>query len=106
MRKLATVCIVSIVVLSGCASASKKLQRVEAKVIEPIDCDNAHMDIMYLEEAKADTQEKLANGVATVLPTTAILNLISGEYKSRQAIATGKLNDILYDKIMAISAEC
>ncbi|GEM_PF-6729586 len=106
MFVLKTVSVAAIICLTGCASVTEKVQRVEAKVEQAIDCKNAQMDIMYLEDARATTQEKLLNGVATILPTTAVLNLISGEYRHRQSIATGKLDDILQQKILAISDHC
>ena len=96
----------AITVLTGCVSANHKFEAVDNKINEPVECKNAQIDIMYLKEARSSTQEKLANGVATILPTSAIFNLLSGQYKSRKAIATGELNQVLYDRIMFINEHC
>ena len=93
-------------ILGGCASAVDRHQVVNAQVAQPINCDTAEQDIETLLEGKTSASEKFANGIALVLPTTALFNLISGEFTSRRSIATGKLNDILHMRISDIEKEC
>lgn len=96
----------SIVVLGGCASANGRYETLNAEIAKPINCQHAKMQIDLLEEAKVSKREKIANGIASILPTSIILNLITGEYSSRAKIASGKFDNTLYMKINAIHKEC
>lgn len=61
-----------------------------------------------LRKEKASTSEKIANGVASILPTSVVYNLIAGEFSSRKAIAiaSGEFDEMLYMKIMDIEITC
>ena len=93
-------------ILGGCASAVDRHQTVNAQVTKPINCDTADKDIAALLEERSSVGEKLANGISLLSPTSALINLLSGEFTSRRSIATGKLDDILHMRIDDIEKAC
>lgn len=97
---------VSLLTLSGCASAVKRHEQLSTHMNYQIDCSMADSYIAELEQEKASMFEKIANGVATVLPTSAIFNLLAGEFGSRRNIASGKFDQQLVMKIDEIESTC
>jgi uncharacterized protein YceK len=93
-------------ILGGCASAVDRHQVVNAHISKPINCDTADQDIAALLEEQSSVGEKLANGISLLSPTSALINLLSGEFTSRRSIATGKLDDILHMRISDIEEAC
>ena len=98
--------LLALLILSGCTSARDRYKELTPQIAQEINCKKAENDIAMLKEARTGVLERISNGIATVLPTTAIVNLLSGEYSSRRAIATGEFNAALYDKIMEIETSC
>ena len=92
--------------LMGCSSAVDRHSIVQTQIDQEVNCETAMKDIVMLKEEKASTQEKLANGIATVLPTSAVFNILTGEFSKRRAIATGEFDQMLYMKIDMIELEC
>ncbi|MDO6558943.1 hypothetical protein [Paraglaciecola chathamensis] len=92
--------------LSGCASAVKRHELAQGHLNKTIDCKVAHADIAELESHKTSTGEKLVNGVASILPTSILLNVILGEFTSRAAIATGAFDSKVDSKIQDIQSDC
>lgn len=92
--------------VSGCASAVKRHELVNSQLNQGINCATARQDIESLRMEKTTTAEKLANGIASVLPTSVIFNLLTGEFSSRKAIATGEFDEMLYMKIDSIEKQC
>jgi hypothetical protein len=98
--------IVVALLLGGCASAQHRHAEIAYHLENPVNCDHAAMDIMTLEDAKASAAEKVANGIATILPTSALLNLMVGEWGSRKAIAFGQFDRKITKKISEIEMSC
>lgn len=100
--------IVSIVIFacSGCASAVTKQQKLAAELNMPIDCEHADTQIMTLEDQRISKSEEFTNTIAIILPTSAITNLLLGEYSSRVALASGKFNHSLNERIVMIEEKC
>ena len=92
--------------LAGCASAVKRHEVANIQLNQGVNCTTAKQDIAALRMEKTTASEKLANGIASVLPTSVIFNLIIGEFSSRKAIATGEFDQMLYMKIAAIEKQC
>mgnify|MGYP003629406971 CR=1 FL=1 len=97
---------ISALVLSGCASAVKRHELASEHLNKAVDCEEAHGHIASLESHKTTASEKLVNGVASVLPTSILLNVILGEFTSRAAIATGAFDSKVEDKISDIRDGC
>lgn len=98
--------LVAALFLGGCASAQHRHAEIAYHLKNPVNCDHAAMDIMTLEDAKASAAEKVANGIATILPTSALLNLMVGEWSSRKAIAFGQFDRKITKKISEIEMSC
>ncbi|WP_395338256.1 hypothetical protein PN836_011070 [Ningiella sp. W23] len=95
-----------IMLLGACSSAIDRHEQANLVLNQNVDCSMAESHIEMLKKERTSTSEKIANNVATILPTTAILNLLSGEYGSRRAIASGDFDQMLYMKIDSINKEC
>tara|TARA_R110002167_G_scaffold84860_1_gene230437 strand:+ start:71 stop:433 length:363 start_codon:yes stop_codon:yes gene_type:complete len=106
MKPLLMLVTMALFFLSGCASAVKRHEQVQGHLNKAVDCAEAHLDIATLELQKTTTREKLVNGVASVLPTSILLNVILGEYGSRAAIATGAFDRTVDNKINVIESDC
>ncbi|MFT6270019.1 MAG: hypothetical protein ACJAVV_002847 [Alphaproteobacteria bacterium] len=98
--------LMSIFLFFGCTSAVDRHSTVRIQLDQKVNCKSAVKDIAMLKEEKASTQEKLANGIATVLPTSVVFNLLTGEFTKRRSIATGEFDQMLYMKIDMIESEC
>lgn len=97
---------ISAFVLSGCASAVERHELAAEHLNKAVDCEEAHGHIASLESHKTTAGEKLVNGVASVLPTSILLNVILGEFTSRAAIATGAFDSKVDSKIQDIQNDC
>lgn len=95
-----------VLLTSGCASAVKRVEAVQSIVNQPIDCANAEHTIAHLISQKPSSGERAVNTVASILPTSIIVNLITGEFASRSSIAAGKLDAQISQKISAIEHDC
>ncbi|MCH9670376.1 MAG: hypothetical protein K0U93_02905 [Gammaproteobacteria bacterium] len=99
---LAICCVVCV----GCTSAVERQRRVQMDLDRPINCERADADIAMLNKEKVGTLEQIANGAGTILPTSAVFNLLTGEFEGRYAIASGEYNEMLDAKIKQIAAQC
>lgn len=95
-----------VIFTTGCASAIDRHHSLQAELDMPIDCKHAQKQISQLQKNYVTSGEQFANGVASILPTAAILNLISGEYSSRWKLANGEYNERLIMRIEDIQKEC
>lgn len=92
--------------MSGCASALSKQRVLDAQLSQPLDCANAHQQVAQLESQYVSGSSRVLNGIATVLPTSALINLISGEYVSRVKLASGEFNQKITDRVAEINQYC
>ncbi|MDT0596087.1 hypothetical protein [Glaciecola petra] len=93
-------------IVGGCASANTRYEQLNAHLDNSINCDTANEQIQELEANRISSTEEFANGVASVLPTSIVFNLIAGEYTNRAKIASGKYNDELRARITLIKTTC
>lgn len=93
-------------IIGGCASANNRYEQLNVHLANDIDCDTARAQISELEENKVSSSERFANGVATVLPTSIVLNLITGEYANRAKIASGHYDGEVQSRIDLIKQAC
>jgi uncharacterized protein YceK len=104
MKKL--MLILMILSLGGCASAVGRHEQLQAHLTSPVDCINAESDIVSLQKEKASSGEKFLNGLASLLPSSALLNIVTGEFSSRVSIASGKFNKSVETRIQDIHDSC
>lgn len=95
-----------VVTCSGCASAVNRHQALQQQLDMPIDCGLADDQIAGLESERVSAGEKFLNTLASVIPSSAIINLLSGEYSSRWQIANGNFNKQADSRIELIQQEC
>ena len=88
--------------LSACASRPTS---DELDGIEP-DCHNAEAQIAMLDEEMITTEERIAAGVQTVVPSAAVLSLLRGRWQTNVNIASGKYEEMLKAKIEEIRTTC
>lgn len=106
MKSILFITLSALFLLSGCASAVKRHELAAEHLNKAVDCEEAHGHIASLESHKTTASEKLVNGVASVLPTSILLNVILGEFTSRAAIATGVFDSKVDNKIHDIQSDC
>lgn len=104
MKKL--MFIVMVLSLGGCASAVGRHEQLQAHLTSPVDCITADNDIASLKKEKASSREKILNGLASLLPSSALLNIAAGEFTSRVSIASGKFNKRVENRIQDIQDSC
>ena len=91
------------IILLACTPISKEAKDSPNK---PVDCTMAQPHIKMLMKEKASTAERLSAGIRSVLPTSAVLGILTGTTKDRASIATGKYNEMIEAKIAEIERVC
>jgi outer membrane murein-binding lipoprotein Lpp len=95
--------VVAVMLLAGCATISQKAKDDLAK---PIDCSTAEEDIATLEGEKASVAKQANAGAGAVMPSSAVIGLLSGDYANRVRVASGQYNKDIDNKIAEIKATC
>jgi hypothetical protein len=90
--------------LAGCATASHEERAT--LLAEPIDCATAPADLAALEAAMPSRGERAKSALQTVTPIGAAAGVVTGSYKDRAAVLTGRTESELNARIEAIKAEC
>jgi len=104
MRGLAVVFLLcSMVLLCGCKTITPEAKEDLAK---PVNCSTAAQDIQALEAEKASTAKKIGAGIRMIVPTTAVVGILSGDYGNRVNVATGQYNKDIDAKIQEIRSSC
>ena len=88
--------------LMGC---QRPVLDVEISAIVP-DCNRAVAQIALLDQEKADTNERIASGIKTIVPVSAVVHLFRGELNREARIASGEYNQLLDSKIGEIKSAC
>lgn len=92
------------VLIAGCASS--KHEERESLLAEPIDCSVAEQDIAALEAAMPSRRERARSAVQSVTPVGALTGIVTGSYRDRTAVLTGRTSDELNARIEAIQDNC
>ena len=93
-----------LVLLAGCATASTEER--ESLLAAPIDCAVAEEDIAALEAAMPTAGERRRSAVQTIVPIGAVASVVTGSYRDRAAILTGRTADELNARIAEIRTTC
>lgn len=70
------------------------------------DCSNAQAQIKMLKQEMITTQERIAAGAQSIIPSVAIINLFAGRWQTNKNIATGEYEEMLNKKILEIQSSC
>ena len=105
MKKLVTVSI-ALLILGGCSSPDTK--QAQQDMAKPVNCATAEADIRSLNAEKAHTSQEIENGVSSIVPISAVANLVEGKGKEGESfkVGTGQYNKALDKKIAEIKKAC
>lgn len=78
----------------------------KAMLAAPVNCSTATADVAALENEHRSTLNRLQNGVGSVLPISAAVRLLGGNYVNGAKVATGKYNRDLEAKVKEIRKTC
>ena len=95
--------VIAVILLAGCRTIS---QQAKDDLAKPIDCSTAEQDIATLEKEKASVVSQANAGSGMIIPSSAIIGLLSGDYPDRVKVATGQYNKDIEEKIAQIKAVC
>ena len=103
MRALMLVILTSLILLPACRAIFKQ---AEEDLDKPINCDTAEQDIATLRSEKASVEKRIAEGVTAVVPTSAVLGILTLQEDDKIEVATGIYNSMLEEKIDEIQITC
>ena len=72
----------------------------------PVNCATAQDDIAVLQSEKSNVNQQMLDGVTSMLPTAAVMGLLTGRQQDREEVLTGQYNDMIDEKIDAIRRTC
>ena len=72
----------------------------------PVNCDTAKEDIAKLEAEKKSSLEQMEKGVTSIMPSTAVLHLMTGKQEESKEIASGEYNEKIDAHIERIKSTC
>ena len=90
-------------ILAGCRTIPLEVKDSLEK--EP-DCRTAEHDIAVLESERASVLKQAMAGAGAVMPSSAVIGLLSGDYPDRVKVASGQYNKDIEAKIAQIKAAC
>jgi hypothetical protein len=71
-----------------------------------VNCDTAKEDIAKLEAEKKSSLEQAEKGVTSIMPSTAVLHLMTGTQQESKEIASGEYNERIDAHIERIKSTC
>jgi hypothetical protein len=71
-----------------------------------VDCDTAKEEIAKLEAEKKSSLEQMEKGVTSIIPSTAVLHLLTGTQQKSKEIASGEYNERIDARIEQIKSTC
>lgn len=90
--------------LAGCASAN--IETRKSLLAEPVNCPTAKEDIAALEAAMPSKGERARSALQTATPIGALAGVVTGSYRDRAAVLTGRTQDELQARIKEIQMTC
>ena len=99
------VVVVAAVVALGACSVAPRRSVAEVNAA-PVDCDKSAEQLAMLDEEMVATHERFASGVASVVPSLAVISIFAGRFKTNVAVATGQYEKALDRKIVEIELQC
>lgn len=96
--------LVLVVLLAGCATASTDERT--SLMAEPVNCATANEDIAALEAAMPSRGERAAALVRSVTPVGAVVGVVTGTYRDRAQVLTGRTEGELEARISEIQVAC
>lgn len=91
---------------SGLVGESHAPQGGEAALHKGVDCATAKQDIETLKKEKAGVGRQILAGVSSVLPVSAVVGLLKGNYGENVQVSAGQYNADIDRKIAEIRGVC
>lgn len=90
-----------IILIAGCSS-----NRIKTADVDDVqaDCSNVDETIAMLNEQKDGGFARVKAGVQSVVPTSAAVNIVTGNYKENVSVATGKRGEKIDSKLEEMNA--
>jgi hypothetical protein len=90
--------------LTGCLNP--KYKEGERQLKQPINCATAEGDIRLLQHEKAHVKDQMLAGVKAIVPSSAVVGLVTGGEGGNVSLAIGDYNKKVDEKIAEIKEEC
>lgn len=103
--KYALATMATVLLLGGCA-AEKEAKEVKAAEAAPVNCATAEGDIRMLRSEKANVEERIAEGAASIVPIGFLIGVATETEGDRIDMAIGDYNQLLDKQIAKIKAKC
>ncbi len=105
VRRLGLVAVLALAsfLAAGCAS---KYAKVEESLEQPINCSTAEADIRALEADKVSKATEAAEGMSYALPTTILVDEVTGTGGATYEVGTGEYNRKIDERIGKIRSTC
>jgi len=71
-----------------------------------VNCDSAQEDIAKLQAEKKSSLEQMEKGVTSIMPSTAVLHMLSGTQEESKEIASGEYNQRIDAHVALIKSAC
>ena len=71
-----------------------------------VNCDTAQEDIAKLQAEKKSTTEQMEKGVTSIMPSTAVLHMVTGTQEESEEIASGEYNEKIDAHISKVKSTC
>jgi hypothetical protein len=93
-----------IALCAGCATATDGERA--SLLAQPVNCETAKLDIEALEAAMPTKRERVRSAFQTVTPVGAVAGVVTGSYKDRAEILTGRTEAELAARVREVQATC
>ncbi len=103
--KYAITVVSAAIMLSSCV-AQKEAKEVKAAEVAPVNCATAEGDMRMLRSEKANVEERIAEGVASIVPVGFLIGVATQTEGDRIDMAIGDYNQILSKEIAKIKNKC
>ncbi len=95
--------IVTTLFISACAAPIS--QTAKNSLAKKVDC-TSFRDVETLENERASVGRQVVDGARTILPISAVVSILKGEWRERATVATGEYNEAIEEKIHEIKSAC
>ncbi|MGD9264046.1 MAG: hypothetical protein PVG88_06880 [Methyloceanibacter sp.] len=93
-------------ILPGLALLLATLSTTSMGQAASVNCDTAKEDIAKLESEKKSSLEQAEKGVTSIVPSTAVLHIMTGTEQESKEIASGEYNERIDAHINLIKSTC
>jgi lipid-binding SYLF domain-containing protein len=98
------VLIAATLLISACAAPIS--QTAKKSLAKNVDCSTARQDLETLKREKASLGKEVVDGIRTVLPVSAMVEIMRETWKDRATVGVGEYNEAIDAKIYEIKSAC